>query len=121
MQTTCASPILQVKDLQEALSFYIDVLGFSEDFVYGDPPYYAGVKYGEVIFHLCSSEEGEERLGKGAVYVFCDEVDGYYAKIISRGAEVTSPLNTYPYGMRDFQIKDKDGNLLTFGTSVEEV
>ena len=34
-------------------------------------------------------------------------------------AEVTSPLNTYPYRMRDFQIEDIDGNLICFGAPVE--
>jgi predicted enzyme related to lactoylglutathione lyase len=120
MNISCASPILQVADLKRAINFYCDILGFSKEFEYGEPSYYAGVKRNDVTFHLCRSEENAERRGMGSVYVFCDEVDPYYDAIKAKGAEVTSPLNTYPYGMRDFQIKDADGNLICFGCPVEE-
>jgi len=50
-----------------------------------------------------------------SVYVFCDEVDAYYQKLVASGVEVTCALATYPYGMRDFQIQDPDGNLVNFG------
>lgn len=119
MKTTSVSPILQVSDLNAAISFYNDVLGFTKEFAYGEPPFYGGVKHGGVILHLCASEENTGRRGMGSVYVFCDEVDAYYAEVTAKGAEVTSPLNTYPYGMRDFQIKDIDGNLICFGAPVE--
>ncbi len=120
MKTTSISPVFQVHDLAQSLAFYRDVLGFTEDFAYGEPPFYAGVRHGDAALHLCSSEEGKERRGRGAAYLFCDEVDAYYAKITAGGAEVTSPLRTQPYGLRDFQIKDRDGNLLSFGVMLEE-
>ena len=115
-----ASPVLQVSDLSRSIAFYCDILGFTKEFDYGDPPYYAGVRKDDVVFHLCRSEANAERCGMGSVYVFCDEVDAYHDRIKARGAEVTSPLNTYPYGMRDFQIRDTDGNLIGFGCPVGE-
>lgn len=118
MKTTRASAILQVNDLNKSISFYCEVLRFTKEFAYGDPPFYAGVRHDDVILHLCSSEENKMRRGMGSVYIFCDEVDAYHTEILSRGAKVTSPLSTYPYGMRDFQIKDIDGNLISFGTPV---
>tara|TARA_R110002167_G_scaffold195709_2_gene398467 strand:+ start:126 stop:497 length:372 start_codon:yes stop_codon:yes gene_type:complete len=119
MIISSASPILQVEDLKRAINFYSDILGFFKEFEYGDPSYYAGVKRNAITFHLCKSEENAERRGMGSVYVFCDEVDSYYEEITAKGVEITSPLNTYPYGMRDFQIKDADGNLICFGCPVE--
>jgi len=120
MKTTSISPILQVNDLAKSISFYCDVLLFTKEFAYGEPPFYAGVKHDSLVLHLCSSEENKTRRGMGSAYIFCDEVDAYYTEITAKGAEVTSPLNTYPYGMRDFQIKDIDGNLISFGTPVDE-
>ncbi|MDF3056600.1 MAG: Lactoylglutathione lyase [Rariglobus sp.] len=120
MKITSASPILQVNDLTKSISFYCDVLRFTKEFAYGEPPFYGGVKRDGLILHLCSSGENKTRAGMGSVYIFCDEVDSYHAEITAMGAKVTSPLNTYPYGMRDFQIKDLDGNLISFGTPVEE-
>ena len=119
MKANCASAIFQVSDLNQSIKFYTEALGFAEEFVFGDPPYYAGVKIGDVIIHLNAGKENEGRQGMGSVYVFCDEVDSYYKRIENEEVEITSKLNTWPYDMRDFQIKDIDGNLLCFGCPVE--
>ncbi len=120
MNITSAAPILQITDLAKSLAFYGELLGFEKEFTYGEPPFYAGVKKNDTVFHLCSSPENACRIGLGSVYVFCDEVDGYYQELKADGVEITSPLNTYPYGMKDFQIKDPDGNLICFGCPIDE-
>lgn len=120
MKTFCVCPVLQVADLGKALAFYCEVLGFEQDFVYGEPPFYGSVKRGEAKVHLASAPANAARRGLGSVYFFCDNVDAYYASIVRKGAAVTSALNDHPYGMRDFQIKDLDGNLLGFGHPLED-
>jgi uncharacterized glyoxalase superfamily protein PhnB len=120
MKTFCVCPVLQVADLSKALVYYCDVLGFEQDFVYGEPPFYASVKQGEAKVHLASASASAARRGFGSAYFFCDNVDAYYASIVSKGAAVTSALADHPYGMRDFQIKDLDGNLIGFGHPLEE-
>ncbi len=119
MKANCASAIFQVSNLRRAIEFYVGVLGFEEEFIYGNPPFYAGVKMGSVIVHLNSGKENESRKGMGSLYVFCDEVDSYYERIETTDVEITAKLDTWPYGMRDFQIMDLDGNLLCFGCPVE--
>jgi uncharacterized glyoxalase superfamily protein PhnB len=115
MKVFCASAVFQVSDLAASLKFYTEVLGFDEEFIYGEPARYAGVKLSDVIIHLNAFANGDDRIGKGALYLFCDEVDAYYSTLKERNVEITSPLNSTPYDMRDFQIKDIDGNLLCFG------
>ena len=44
MKATSASAILQVSSLKASIAYFVDALGFEEEFVFGDPPYYAGVK-----------------------------------------------------------------------------
>lgn len=117
MKTLSVSPIFHVANLQSAIGFYCDVMGFTRIFVYGNPPYYAGVKLGEITLHLSSSKDGGLPCGGGSAYVFCEEIDAYYELIRARGAKVTSALATWPYGIRDFQIKDIDGNRVCFGCS----
>lgn len=120
MKTFCVCPVLQVADLSQALAYYRDVLGFEQEFAYGEPPFYGAVKLGEASVHLASPSAQAARRGLGSAYFFCDNVDAYYAKIVSKGATVTSALADQPYAMRDFQVKDPDGNLLGFGHSLEE-
>jgi uncharacterized glyoxalase superfamily protein PhnB len=120
MKANSASTILQVSNLENAIQFYIESLGFEKEFIYGDPPFYAGVKINDVIIHLNTAECNTERCGMGSLYIFCDEVDSYYEKVKEANVQITTELETFPYGMRDFQIQDPDGNRVCFGTDVEE-
>ncbi len=112
MKTQGVAPVLQVSSLSESLKYYDRVLGFAEDFRFGD---YAGVRREEVMLHLCAHTVHKRPVGGGAVSIFCDEVDGYLAKIKKNGAVVKIEPENRPYGMRDFTILDPDGNHLTFG------
>jgi catechol 2,3-dioxygenase-like lactoylglutathione lyase family enzyme len=115
MKVTGASTVLQVKDIADALRFYCGVLGFEKDFEFGP---YAGVHLGECCLHLCAHATWKRPLGGGAVSVFADEVDAYCEAIKGRGAEIALEPTDEPYGMRDFVMKDPDGNVLTFGCSL---
>jgi hypothetical protein len=55
VQITGHATVLYVKDLQAALAYYRNKLGFSGDFVWGDPPYYACLSRGDAAIHLNSS------------------------------------------------------------------
>jgi len=117
MKVSGASIVFQVKDLATSLRFYREVLGFEEDFVFGE---YAGVHLGECCLHLCAHTTWKRPLGGGAVSVFSDEVDAYCAALKGRGAEIALEPTDEPYGMRDFVVKDPDGNVLTFGCPLPE-
>jgi len=117
MKVTAASTVLQVRDVASALRFYCEVLGFEKDFEFGP---YAGVHLGDCCLHLCAHTNWKRPLGGGAVVVFADEVDAYCAAVKGRGAEIALEPTDEPYGMRDFAMRDPDGNVLTFGCSLPE-
>jgi predicted enzyme related to lactoylglutathione lyase len=118
VKTRHAAPVFQVADLEASLKHYTAVLGFSPDCRFGD---YAGVKLGDVCFHLCGHTIHQRPVGGGTVYVFCAEpVDAYYAELTSRGAKLIAPPRDYAYGMRDFMVADPDGNQLAFGCRSED-
>lgn len=108
--------MFHVASVETALRHYCDVLGFSEDFRFGD---YAGVKLGEVSVHLSGHSIHQRPVGGGTAYVFCDEVDGYYEHIKKRGALLKSAPEDFPYGMREFMSADPDGNHLAFGCEIK--
>ena len=51
----------------------------------------------------------------GALNVFVTDVDALYHELQSKGARTVKEPKDYPYGMRDFDIHDLDGNQLCFG------
>ena len=114
MTTNGSATVAPISNLAVSLDFYTNVLGFTKRFEYGD--FYAGVEMGPVQLHL--NTKSDSPVGAGGVYIFCDEVDDYYAHITSKGANVEAPPATYPYGMRDFMARDPDGNRITFGCEV---
>ncbi|MEX0655070.1 MAG: VOC family protein [Phycisphaeraceae bacterium] len=118
MKINGAAAVFPVSDLDASLRYFIDVLGFSEDFRFGQ---YAGIKRDDCCLHLSAhSNPNIGEPGTGAVYIFCDEVDRYFADISERGAATDGEPKNYDYGMRDFIVRDPDGNQLTFGAPTEE-
>jgi uncharacterized glyoxalase superfamily protein PhnB len=120
MNTESVAPVFQVADIDAALKHYTEVLGFSEDFCVGD---YAGVKLGKVAVHLSKHGTGEyaKPIGGSIAYIFCDDVDGYFAEIKKKGAKVKYPPQNASYGMREFMVADLDGHHLAFGCDVKNV
>ena len=115
MQPTTSATVFQVADIPAALTFYCDVLGFTEDFRYDN---YAGVFLGEFQLHLCAHTIWSRPLGGGAVVIIAEEVDDYCARISEpvrqRGATILAQPADQFYGLRDFVLTDPDGNILTF-------
>lgn len=114
-----AAPVFQVADVDHALKYYKEVLGFSEDFRFGD---YAGVKIGKVAVHLSKHGLGDyaKPIGGSIAYVFCDEVDSYFREVKEKGATIKYPPQDTEYGMREFMLADLDGHHLAFGCEIKK-
>ena len=110
-----AAPVLVVRDVLASVAHYRDVLGFRVEFTYGEPVFYAGVERGNVLIHLQAASETKRQPGHGGINIFVTEVDALYQELKSRGARTLNEPRDYPYGMRDFNVQDLDGNDLCFG------
>jgi len=117
---TCATPVFVVVDLAASIAHYRDALGFEIGFDYGAPPYYAGVRRDGVELHLIAAAKTPRLPGHGGLCVFADDVDALHAELQGRGARIAAPPVNSAYGMRDFNVTDLDGNLLTFGAPLAE-
>jgi catechol 2,3-dioxygenase-like lactoylglutathione lyase family enzyme len=117
MKTQNIAPVFPVSNLDTALKYYKDVLGFTEDFRFG---HYAGVKLGAVTLHLSAADDHPRPVGGSIVYIFCDAVDDYYGEIKGKEALVVFEPKNWPYGMRDFRVQDIDGNYLSLGCELPD-
>ena len=120
MLPTTSSTVFQVADIESAVAFYRDILGFTVDFRYDN---YAGLFLGvadstsgalPTSLYLCAHTIWSRPVGGGAVVVIAEEVDDYCATIRQRGAPILLEPTDEPYGLRDFVTRDPDGNVLTF-------
>jgi uncharacterized glyoxalase superfamily protein PhnB len=110
-----AATVLVVQDVPRSVEHYRDVLGFHIEFTYGEPTFYAGVARDDVVIHLQAASETKRQPGHGGVNIFVTDVDALYQELKSRGARTLNEPTDYPYGMRDFDVHDLDGNHLCFG------
>jgi len=117
-------PVLMVRDIRAATEFYRDRLGFHLDFLYGEPPYHAGVSRGEWSGSLVSiqlSQAKPDHEINPAAYLHIrvsSAIDALHAQYHNAGVEIIAAPEDKPWGFREFAIKDLDGHVLVFATIV---
>jgi catechol 2,3-dioxygenase-like lactoylglutathione lyase family enzyme len=105
-------PSLAVADVLGAVEFYTTKLGFTQGFLWGDPPTFAGVNLGRMQLFL---EQGTPGPAGCAVYFVIGNADQLHEYHRARGVAVLVPPGDRPYGLRDYTVKDLHGYRLTFG------
>ncbi len=131
------TPVLMVEDVNNAIDFYLNVLGF--DFVIGVPEKtqevvptwsndrvldFAIMKCGnaEIMFQSRRSMAEPEELpefkdkeigGSFCLYIEVDNVQDIYDKVKGK-IPLHKDLKTQFYGMREFHVKDCNGYILGF-------
>jgi uncharacterized glyoxalase superfamily protein PhnB len=72
---------------------------------------------GAVTIHLQAASQTKCPPGAASLSVFVGCADEIHRDLAARGARILKPPASYPYGMRDFDVLDPDGNRLVFGSS----
>jgi uncharacterized glyoxalase superfamily protein PhnB len=117
-QITGIVPQFLVGDLERAITYYRDRLGFTLDFIYDD--FYASVSRDGCKIHL---KHGPRLAGEKEFRKEHDHLDAHigvtgvrelFDEIQRRGADVVKPLEERPWSCIDFYVEDADGYLLCF-------
>ena len=115
-----AIPVMFVRDVPAAAAFYREVLGFSVDFLHGEPPFYGAVSRDLASLHLKFVHEPVIAPGRDdrdafiMVFIEVDDVDALFEEYAAAGAVFAQRLQQEPWGGRDFIVQDPDGNMLCF-------
>ncbi len=115
------APQLLVDDLERAIKFYSDVLGFS----FGSPwkGFYAiGERDGFEVHLKCAPKTAEDRENRRQhehldVYASVAGVDALYAACKAKGGTILKSLDRTPWGTVEFYLEDPDGYIIAFGES----
>jgi uncharacterized glyoxalase superfamily protein PhnB len=110
--TPIAQPVpeLPVKDVEEAQKYYRDVLGFEIGWL--DPGKGIGaVSRGNTAIFFRKRQEPFE---PAVHWIFAEQLDATYKELQSLGAKIVEPLETKPWGLRQFTVEDLDGNRFYF-------
>jgi len=120
---TAIVPQFLVDDLNRAVAYYRDRLGFDLDFVYDS--FYASVSRDGFAIHLKEAPRlaGEPEFKKQQehldAYVSVSGVRELFSELQSRGATVIQPLQQQPWSCIDFIVEDPDGYVLCFSELIK--
>lgn len=115
-------PILFVRDVLKSTAFFHEKLGFEIDFVYGEPPFYGSVSRDNICLHLrCVHQPNFAELAAREVSLILatievSDVEELYAEFKTRNVAFAQPPTKQPWGGTDLQIRDPDGNVISFVT-----
>lgn len=113
-------PILFVRDVTVAADFYAAKLGFGTDFLHGKPPFYGAISRDGVRLHLrCVERPNFAELAEREVSLILATIEvtnvkALFAEFEHRGVEFAQRLVIQAWGGLDFQIRDPDGNRISF-------
>jgi uncharacterized glyoxalase superfamily protein PhnB len=115
-------PILLVRDVKTGAAFFQQKLGFEIDFLHGLPPFYGAVSRDGVCLHMryvqqpffAQAAAQEKSLICASVEV--SNVQGLFEEFKARGVEFAQTLTKQAWGGTDFQVRDPDGNVVSFVT-----
>lgn len=110
-------PILNVKSISDSINYYVNILGFKQDWEWGDPPTFASVSRDAVCIFLCQGAQGQSGTWMS---IFVENVDVLYEDYQAKGAMIHQAPTNFPWGMREMNIVDPDGHRLRIGTSTNE-
>ena len=112
-------PKLPMHDKSVTENYYINILGFqkisSHDF-----EGYLIVKRDGIEIHFFEFKEFDVHQNYGQVYIRTDSIDELYESFLHQKVQIhpNAPLQTKPWGQKEFSLLDPDHNLLTFGQSI---
>jgi catechol 2,3-dioxygenase-like lactoylglutathione lyase family enzyme len=95
-------PVLTVADVDAAIAFYTEKLGFKPGFTWGDPTTFAGVNLGSVQVFL---KRGTPNPADIEVYFVVDDADALHEFQSANGVAVLVPPGDRDYGIRDYRVR----------------
>ncbi len=106
-------PGIAVSDLAGSIEFYTRKLGFDLAFTFDDPPTFAGLNLDKAQVFLSETTPAPSRAA--AAYFLVSDADELYEFHEANGVEIAQAIDDRVYGMRDYSVRDLDGNYLVFG------
>jgi len=114
--------VIFVADVPASAEYFRDTLGFSIDFLHGNPPFYGAVSRDGACLHIkfvhrpvlaVGAEDDADFIN---AFVEVDNLDALYAEYVEAGVTFHQALTTEPWGGRDFVVRDRDGNAVCFAS-----
>jgi catechol 2,3-dioxygenase-like lactoylglutathione lyase family enzyme len=112
-----AAPTISVPDIDNALEFYVGVLGFLKTFANGDPVGFVILQKDAAEIHLTKNPEHRATVHNVA-HLLVDDAKSLYDHLAANGVRIIKGLRDADYDMRGFVMADPDGNRIDVGQNL---
>jgi catechol 2,3-dioxygenase-like lactoylglutathione lyase family enzyme len=119
------TPFIHVNDLEKAIAFFTDILGFKVPYHLDDYAYLHRETVGIRLLQQTNPEDGAPPGNRRfAYYIDVRDVDTLYAELKPK-LDTLPPHDVYgpvdqPYGQRELLVLAPDGNLIAFGQAIKK-
>ena len=101
------APAIPVRDMERAIQFFRDVLGFEISFTNGEPIVFAVINQGSAQLHLVVQPS---KAGSLHAHIMVDNLDAVHERLVLASATVWQSPMVHEWGLRDLVVTDPDGN-----------
>jgi catechol 2,3-dioxygenase-like lactoylglutathione lyase family enzyme len=120
MNLTRSAPYFPVADVDKAVAYYTDILGFTVEYSAGNPAQFAIVSRDglPVMLRLVPDAivPNEAQGGTWDVFFWVDDVVALHDELLARNATVVyGPIVQESYHMKEFAVRDLNDYVLGFG------
>jgi len=115
MPESAIIPVLTYPDLNKAIAWLTDTLGFRERWRIGD-------HRAQLSFDNCTiAITAGSSKSSVALMVRIKDLDNHFAKSQSSGVKIVSPPTDHFYGERQYTIEDPGGHLWTLSETIQDL
>lgn len=108
------APTLPVTDIERALAFYVDLLGFTKTFENGTPVGFVILRKDAAELHL-SLHKAHKPGTQNLAHLLVDDAQAFYAHLQAADTRIIKAIRDADYGLRGFVFADPDGNRIDVG------
>jgi catechol 2,3-dioxygenase-like lactoylglutathione lyase family enzyme len=120
---TGLAPVLLAPDVQEALDYYRDVLGFDVEPYAGEPTAYGYAGRDGNYIHIAHADHTRPNSDLVTdlfdVYVYVDDLEAVHRELVERGAQLIHGPTDREYGIREIRVRELNGYVLGIGQAME--
>ena len=106
-------PILYVKNFAASIDYYVNVLGFTKDWDWGDPPAFGSVSRDD--FSIMLSEGWGGHPGTW-IWIGVEDAEAFYDEYKASGATIRETPTNYPWAY-ELRVEDLDGHVLRIASA----
>ncbi len=115
-----AIPVVFVSSVADSAAFYRDKLGFSVEFLHGNPPFYGAIRRDGATIHLRFVHEPvitqalREKESLLAAFLSVENAKALFDEYKAKEVPMAGSLHREPWGGPTFTVRDPDGNWICF-------